>query len=226
MKNPIFGIRKTRNDMKLFTRPLLSVYLLGLCIIYIFILGLIPEAHTKDIYYSIVITIIFIFSYISATEGNKRFAWIPILAIAVLWISELMNLPFLMKAASITTFIFFFYIIVKLMKKVVVSKVVTILEFTESINAYLLFGIAGSLIFYTIYKDFPGAFNMPDTVHQGMSNFVYFTFVTLSTLGYGDITPLSPFARSMSIFFSVSGQLYLAMIVAVLVGKFISRKTN
>jgi len=212
--------------MKFFSRAYLSAYLLGLSIIYIFVLGLIPEGHTKDLYYSIAITVIFIFSYVSATDGNKRYIWIPVLAIAVLWVSELMNLPVLRKVSTITTFIFFFYIIVKLMTKVVESKVVTILEFTESINAYLLFGIAGSLIFYTIYKDFPGAFNMPDTAHQGMSNFVYFTFVTLSTLGYGDITPLSPFARSMSILFSVSGQLYLAMIVAVLVGKYLSRKTN
>ena len=121
--------------------------------------------------------------------------------------------------------VFHFYYC-KLMIKVTKSNEVTLLEFTESINAYLLFGIAGSMIFKVIYEDFPGAFNMPDGSHHSISSFVYYTFVTLSTLGYGDITPLSPIARSMSIFFSVAGQLYMAMIVAVLVGKYLSKKAN
>ena len=210
--------------MKSNKKLILSVVLLGFCFIHIFIIGLIPDFQTKDIYYSISITLIFIFSYLSAVDGKRDKLWIPLSAIGVLWLSEIFNLTILMKLASTTTFLFFLFIIVNLMIKVARSKDVSITEFTESINAYLLFGIAGSMIFYTIYKDFPGAYDMPDTVHQGVSNFIYYTFVTLSTLGYGDITPLSPIARSMSIFFSVSGQLYMAMIVAVLVGKYLSKK--
>ena len=210
--------------MKSNKKLILSVVLLGFCFIHIFIIGLIPDFQTKDIYYSISITLIFIFSYLSAVDGKRDKLWIPLSAIGVLWLSEIFNLTILMKLASTTTFLFFLFIIVNLMIKVARSKDVSITEFTESINAYLLFGIAGSMIFYTIYKDFPGAYDMPDTAHQGVSNFIYYTFVTLSTLGYGDITPLSPIARSMSIFFSVSGQLYMAMIVAVLVGKYLSKK--
>jgi voltage-gated potassium channel len=220
--------------MKFLTRQRISALLIGLCIIHIFIIGLIPNINIKDLYYSISITIIFIVSYLSATEsyllathGDRIKLWVPILAIAVLWIAELFDMTILMKVASFTTFVFFLFIIIKLMKKVVASEEVTALEFTESINAYLLFGIAGSLIFNVMYRDFPGAFNMPEIhTEYSMSSFIYYTFVTLSTLGYGDITPVTPIARSMSIFFSVAGQLYMAMIVAVLVGKYLSRKTR
>jgi hypothetical protein len=112
------------------------------------------------------------------------------------------------------------------MKKVVQSREVGIAEFTESINAYLLFGIAGSFIFNSIYLNFPGSFNMPEISQGSISNFVYYTFVTLSTTGYGDITPVTQIARSTSIFFSVAGQLYMAMIVAVLVGKYLSKPSQ
>ena len=53
------------------------------------------------------------------------------------------------------------------------------------------------------------------------ADFIYYSFVTMTTLGYGDITPLKSLARSLSIFFSVAGQLYLAFIIATLVGKYL-----
>jgi len=46
--------------------------------------------------------------------------------------------------------------------------------------------------------------------------------VTMTTVGFGDITPVSPIACNMAIFLSFAGQLYLTMIVALLVGKYIT----
>jgi len=50
-------------------------------------------------------------------------------------------------------------------------------------------------------------------------NFVYYTFITMSTVGYGDITPRIPETQTLAYFLSVSGQLYVAIIIAFLVGK-------
>jgi len=52
---------------------------------------------------------------------------------------------------------------------------------------------------------------------------VYFSFVTLATLGYGDIVPLTPTARGLAVSEAIVGQLYLAVLVARLVG---SRRAN
>ena len=49
-------------------------------------------------------------------------------------------------------------------------------------------------------------------------SFIYFSFVTLTTLGYGDITPLTSQARSLSLLEAVFGQIYLAVVIARLVG--------
>ena len=56
------------------------------------------------------------------------------------------------------------------------------------------------------------------------ADYLYYGFVTFSTLGYGDIVPLKPHAKALSLLISVTGQLYLAIIVATLVGKFSSTK--
>jgi uncharacterized membrane protein len=55
------------------------------------------------------------------------------------------------------------------------------------------------------------------------NDYLYFSFVTLSTLGYGDVTPVSHLARSMAILIAVTGQLYMTILIAMLVGKFLAR---
>jgi voltage-gated potassium channel Kch len=52
----------------------------------------------------------------------------------------------------------------------------------------------------------------------GMGDAIYFSFVTLATLGYGDLVPATPAMRGLAVFEAVIGQLYLALLVARLVG--------
>ncbi|NNL01024.1 MAG: two pore domain potassium channel family protein, partial [Eudoraea sp.] len=52
---------------------------------------------------------------------------------------------------------------------------------------------------------------------------VYYTLVTLTTVGYGDITPQIPVAKSLSMIIAISGQFYIAVVVAIIVGKFASK---
>jgi voltage-gated potassium channel Kch len=56
-----------------------------------------------------------------------------------------------------------------------------------------------------------------------VSNYIYFGFVTLTTLGYGDVVPLTPAAKSLAIFTSITGQMYVAIIIAALVSKYLSQ---
>ena len=58
---------------------------------------------------------------------------------------------------------------------------------------------------------------------QGMHDYLYFSFVTMTTLGYGDVTPVSSTAKSTTIIIAIAGQLYLTILVAMLVGKFLSK---
>jgi hypothetical protein len=62
------------------------------------------------------------------------------------------------------------------------------------------------------------------TPGQAKNVYIYFSFVTLATLGYGDITPVANSARTLAWLEAVIGQLYLAVLVAGLVGALIARE--
>ena len=91
-----------------------------------------------------------------------------------------------------------------------------------SLSLYLLFGLIFALIFAVIEELLPGSFYFPQTLSsesgaRSLSNLFYFSFVTLATLGYGDIVPLSGPAKGMVILEAVIGQMYLVVVVARLV---------
>ena len=64
----------------------------------------------------------------------------------------------------------------------------------------------------------PGPFRTAQEGTQTSAPMIYFSFVTLTTLGYGDIVPLSPAARALAMVEALLGQLYLTVLVARLVG--------
>jgi Ion channel len=81
--------------------------------------------------------------------------------------------------------------------------------------AYLLTGIAFGGIFATLEATTPGSLSGPEPLD--LEKAVYFSFVTLATLGYGDITPAASAARALAVLEAVFGQLYLAVLIARLV---------
>ena len=89
-----------------------------------------------------------------------------------------------------------------------------------SIALYFMLGLFFSVLYSILLQFSPEALkgigNSPP-IHL-LSKTNYFSFVTLTTLGYGDITPATPMARTLVILESVIGMFYLAMIVASLVG--------
>ncbi len=89
-----------------------------------------------------------------------------------------------------------------------------------SICGYLIIGILATILFRFVGDTFPNSFNIEAPIS---TDYLYFSFVTLTTIGYGDIYPLLPISKSLAILFGVVGQLYLAILVAILVGKYVSR---
>jgi hypothetical protein len=99
-------------------------------------------------------------------------------------------------------------------------------EIAGAISVYLLFGVLCALLYSLINYVDPDSFQMavvdpPENARSGFErygDFQYFSFVTMSTLGYGDIGPVSPIARSLAWIQAVTGQLYIAILIARLVG--------
>lgn len=84
---------------------------------------------------------------------------------------------------------------------------------------YEIFGLIWAMLYSVVAVLSPDSFD--GAVSGGQAavwDFVYFSFVTLTTLGYGDMTPLGPFAKSLAYMEALIGQIYIAVLVATLVG--------
>lgn len=92
-----------------------------------------------------------------------------------------------------------------------------------AICVYFLIGLIWAFVFSTLEILQPGSFQMPQGTGTELSNFSYYSYVTLTTLGYGDITPISAPARSFALLEAIMGQLYIAILIARLVGIHISQ---
>jgi Ion channel len=86
-----------------------------------------------------------------------------------------------------------------------------------ALDAYLLVGVIFGVGYTLLDQISPGSFGAPLESNLDFARGVYFSFVTLATLGYGDIVPASDTARGFAILEAVAGQMYLAVLVARLV---------
>ena len=91
-----------------------------------------------------------------------------------------------------------------------------------SVALYLLIGLIYSIMYTALLEVSPGAIRGIDPApwYQMLPTMTYFSFVTLATLGYGDISPVSPVAQVIVILEAVSGTFYLAIVVASLIGAY------
>lgn len=98
-----------------------------------------------------------------------------------------------------------------------------------ALSAYLLVGVFWGAVYVAVESAAPRSLLTAGQLFaHGMSlnDGIYFSFVTLATLGYGDITPITPIARGLAVFEAIVGQLYLAVLVARLVGLRASAETG
>ncbi len=207
-------------------RSKINLVLFILNITYIFFIGIFADDKNIQAFYYSVISFIYLFATLAIKRNYGKHIYLPVSIIILLWVSFLLKLSLLMKITSLISTVFFIVVVFMLVVQVAKSKKISLLEFMESVNVYLLFGIAASILFKTVYNADPSAFVSSSGDLSNRADFIYFSFVTLTTLGYGDILPVSNLAKSLTIFFAVTGQLYLTMIIALLVGKYLSSKNN
>ncbi|HUY91414.1 MAG TPA: potassium channel family protein [Pirellulales bacterium] len=127
---------------------------------------------------------------------------------------------------------FFTAVAVMVMRHLVTNEV-TADNVAGAVCAYLLLGLAIGLLYAIIETlhahSFHGrgelAAELADPVRR-RSALTYYSFITLTTAGYGDLTPATPFTRILAAMEAVLGQLYLAILVAGLVGIRVSRRGN
>ena len=122
--------------------------------------------------------------------------------------------------------LFFLYTTAIIVYNVTASREINVNIIFGSIAGFLLIGTTGAMACSILEFYVPGSFAMASDMGPSILTFYYFSFITMTSLGYGDITPATDIARVISVYLVVLGQLYLAIQVAILVGKFIGRSSS
>jgi len=123
--------------------------------------------------------------------------------------------------------LFFAYAAINILRIVLKSEKVTRETIFAAIVAYLLIALMWAFLYMILERVSPGSFSFPDWGGRGETmQFEYLSFVTITTLGYGDITPVTDKASALVIIEAVVGQIYLVVLVAWLVGMHVSRRSK
>jgi hypothetical protein len=195
-----------------------------------FILPLMPvewQGHIFRIGY----TLVYVSALFSLEKRSRTLIILFLFTFVIEWVSGFFNLNAMFAITRTTNILFFLVIVVLLIRQIATSKEVTVPVILGSITGYLLLGLVFSMLVTIIIKNNPAAYsNLPEhiiTAHGANTSIpLYYTFVTMASLGYGDICPLTPLSRSLATLIAVTGQFYMAVIVAMLVGKFLTKPAD
>jgi hypothetical protein len=117
--------------------------------------------------------------------------------------------------------------IVELFREIFKTKIIDSHIISSAISIYVLVGIFWYLLFMFLLMIDPDSFDIRNFNPEMVSiDMIYFSFTTLTTLGYGDITPLSYTAKMWSITEAMMGVMFLAVMISRVVSLFGSKKKN
>jgi hypothetical protein len=205
---------------------LLFFALLLLLILFPYLTGPVGRFLLTLLYIAIPVTGIY------AVSGTRRHAIIayilglPAIAAAL----QMFYRPdaFSQPIAPISSALFYAYTTIVVYRSVMRAREVDIRTIYAVISVYLLIGLTWMSLYAMMEQFAQGSFSInarpQDPLHLG--EFLYFSFVTLTTLGYGDIVPLTPAARSLAMLEAVTGVLFVATTIAGIVGIYSSQNAS
>jgi len=210
-------------------------YLLVALLVLLLVVPLLPAGTAQSTGELLTLSAVLITS-IYALHGSRRAFVIGIVVVvpALLgkWLSFFAAHQILVSASRGFAIMLFILTTWNIIRYLMTEREVTADTLYGAVSAYLLLGLIFGTAYGIVETVSPGSFaNLPvDSVDgRGLGSasiaLDYFSLVTLTTLGYGDVTPLSQMARSLAVLEAVAGQFYLAVLVARLVGLFMAGRT-
>ena len=166
---------------------------------------------------------VLVLGVMATTTHKGARAGMTILALVTLashWLHYFIKQHSLHIISASAAVLFFFVLAWLIMARVFRGGGINIYRIYGAVAVYLVLGILWGEVYILIYLLQPGAFYFDPATQCGnppMSELIYFSFTTLTTVGFGDIVPVNPVARSMATLEALVGQLYPAVLLARLV---------
>lgn len=173
---------------------------------------------------------------LAAVIQTKKLFWSSLIfalfSICVSWIAYHSGNVHLAAFAKVIQMVFLSFIAGVILSQVFKADKITRETVAGAVCVYLFMGVIWADVYSILEISQPGSFPAYETIdgekitdpHLRSAQFTYFSFVTLSTLGYGDITPKTRQARSLATMEAIIGQLFLAILIARLVGQAVASR--
>ncbi|MEJ2136248.1 MAG: ion channel [Desulfofustis sp.] len=145
--------------------------------------------------------------------------------VALYWLGLYEIVPFDLLSAYALLALFYILLIIAFGGQLIRAKRIDLQVIYGTLCLYLILGLFWGALYSLLYELSPGSFSgeLLEPPHVSLlTTFNYFSMVTLTTLGYGDITPQTHAAGALCQIEAIAGQFYIAVVVAWLVGNFIA----
>ncbi len=147
--------------------------------------------------------------------------------ILALWSEDIAISNTLVTIGYICGLILFAFAVISILIYIFSEQVVTRQTISAAIVVYLLIALMWTFIYRLMELLYPASFAIAHSKLLDAENiYLYFSLVTITTLGYGDITPIGHQVTSLAVLEAVTGQMYLVVVVAWFVGMHVSRKSK
>lgn len=176
------------------------------------------------------VTLVMISGIYNNYEAGRRIFVVEILlglpAIASTWLALYYPENKLIQRIDLVTYLVFFSVnvsvlIIRLMK----AQRVTLNTLYTAASGYMLVGMMGAMAAALIENISPHSFEYRfgyQTVSAYFDQYIYYSFITMTTVGFGDFVPVKPASKMLTILLSIFGQLYVAVLIAILIGKYLN----
>jgi len=215
MKNLI--INKENNELNF-------NFLMWATVALIVLTPLIREFSGIKFLFNIGLTVMFLSGIYGLASNKKRLIIATVLYIPMFvstWSDYFPKIIALKLIGNLSGFILAMGLIFFIFKVISRARTVNIELIKAAITAYLLMGVAWTLPYIVVAYYLPNSFSGIEAgigAGEIAQSLFYFSYITLTTLGYGDITPVSGIAQSLAIVEAIVGQLYLVVVISWLVG--------
>ncbi len=195
-------------------------------LVILFLLLLVGPAFEGRAFAALVLSSFFTLLLLSAALAVSRQRWLVVTIgcmgvpwVVLSWLGGSLELGVHLKVLQMSLqAVFAGFLVVLWMHSVLTSRTVSANTLCRAVSVYLLIGLAWASMYAIVSLLDSAAISSSTEQALTWNHCVYFSFVTLTTLGYGDVTPVSPYARSLVMVEAVIGPMYLAILIARLVG--------
>lgn len=189
-------------------------------------LGIFPflkGTAAADAAMALTVSMVILTATIASLGNGKHFFYVLFLAVLAFlleWIAVGEGVSQIKLWSDVSNIVLWIYVIVLLMVYVLEPGPVTADEISGAISVYFLLAIVWSLVHTSVEYYVPGSYSNVGEGDDQRMNFLYFSFVTLTTLGYGDIAPIDARSKMLAVLEASTGVLFIAVMVARLVGEY------